>query len=113
MPAESKPMQALRKIALGLPGAEEGTSCNKAAFKVRKTAFMFMGMDEDSYNVMIKLRESLPEAAKLEGKEAERYRLGGHGWVKIVFPHKESPPRGLMARWIDESHRLLVPRRAK
>jgi hypothetical protein len=105
---ESKPMQALRKIALRYPEAEEGTSCNKSAFKARNKAFLFVGMDETSYNVMLKLRESLAEAAKLAAKEPHQYGVGGVGWIKATFSHKESPPPGLFERWIDESYRLLV-----
>ena len=30
---ESKPMQALRRVALGYPEAQEGTTCTKCAFK--------------------------------------------------------------------------------
>jgi len=105
---ESKPMQVLRKIALRYPEVEEGTSCNKAAFKARNKAFLFVGMDETSYNVMLKLRESLPEAAKLAAKEPNHYGVGGMDWVKATFSHNESPPAGLMEKWIDESYRLLA-----
>jgi hypothetical protein len=108
MRIESKPMQALRKIALQYPEAEEGTSCNKAAFKARNKAFLFVGMDQTSYNVMLKLRESLPEAARLAAKEPNHYGVGGMDWVKATFSHNESPPAGLMEKWIDESYRLLV-----
>ena len=105
---ESKPMQALRRIALQYPEAEEGTSCNKAAFKARNKAFLFVGMDETSYNVMLKLRESLPEAKKLAAKEPGHFGVGGMDWVKATFDHDESPPAGLMEKWIDESYRLLA-----
>jgi len=105
---ESGPIQALRKVALRYPEAQEGTSCGKSAFKARDKAFLFVGMDDDSYNVMVKLRESLAEAARLETKEPGTYSVGGHGWVKATFRHDESPPAGLLERWIDESYRLLV-----
>ena len=105
---ESGPVRALRRIALRYPEAEEGTSCSKSAFKARNKAFLFVGMDDGSYNAMVKLRESLAEAAKLATKAPNRYAVGGHGWVKVTFGHDESPPPGLLERWIDESYRLLV-----
>ena len=59
---------------------------------------------------MVKLRESLAEAAKLEAKEPECYAVGGHGWVKVTLGRDQFPPPGLLERWIDESYRLLVPK---
>lgn len=105
---ESKPMQALRRIALRFPEAEKGISCHKAAFKARNKAFLFMGTEETSCNVMLKLRDSLPEARKLAAKEPDHYGVGGMDWVKVTFSHSQSPPPGLMERWADESHRLLA-----
>lgn len=110
LPNESKPMKALRILALKFPEAQEGISCRKCAFKARDKAFFFMGMDETTYNLMLKLRVSLPEAAGLAAKFPTRYAVGGHGWVKLTFPHAEAPPPGLMERWLAESYRLLAPK---
>jgi len=101
-------MRSLRRVALRYPEAEEGTSCNKAAFKARDKAFLFLGTDDGSYNVMLKLGESLPEAAKLQSREPGRYAVGANGWVKATFAHDESPPPGLLENWIGESYRLLA-----
>jgi hypothetical protein len=108
---ESKPMQALRRIAMRLPEAQEGMVCQKAAFKAGNKAFFFMGMDDTSYNTMLKLRDSLPEATKLAAKQSDRYGVGAHGWVSATFDHGQSPPPDLFERWIDESYRLLVPKK--
>jgi YjbR protein len=105
---ETKPMRALRRAALRYPEAEEGTSCNKSAFRARNKAFLFLGVDEGSYNVMVKLRDSLAEASRLEKKKPRSYTVGGGGWVKATFGRDESPPPGLLERWIGESYRLLV-----
>ena len=106
--AQSKPMQALRRIAMALPEVEEGTSCNKSAYKARGKAFLFVGKNDKSYNVMLKLDDSQGEAAKLAAKEPGHYTIGGHGWIKVELEHAKSPPAGLMERWIEESYRLLV-----
>jgi hypothetical protein len=104
-------MQALRRIASRFPEVQEGMVCQKAAFKAGNKAFFFLGMDDTSYNTMVKLRDSLAEATKLAAKDPDRYGVGGHGWVSANFGHNESPPSGLFERWIEESYRLLVPKK--
>ena len=104
-------MKALRKVAMRYPEVQETVVCTKAAFKARNKAFLFIGTDDTCYNTMLKLRESLPEAAKLAAKEPKSYGVGGHGWVSATFNHDDSPPPGLLERWIDESYRLLVPKK--
>ncbi len=101
-------MQKVRKIALQLPEAEEGTSCNKSAFQARKKSFCFMGQKDDSYNVMVKLVDSLPEAEKLKADSPERFKVGLRGWTTLIFPHSESPPSGLLEKWVVESYRALA-----
>lgn len=103
-------MQALRGIAFRYPEVEEAASCNNRAFKARKKSFLFMGMDDDTWNVRIKLGDSIPEAEGLAKTHLDNYDVGSHGWTKVTFPHDQSPPDGLMERWIDESFRLLVPK---
>lgn len=103
-------MQTIREIAFRYPEVEEGASCNNRAFKARKKAFLFMGMDADNWNVRIKLGDSIPEAEKLAKKAPENCDVGKHGWTKVTFPLDQSPPDDLMMRWIDESYRLLVPK---
>lgn len=105
---KSKPMQDVRKIALSLHEAEEGTSSIKSAFQARKKSFCFMGQKDDSYNVMVKLVDSLPEAEKLQADSPERFKVGLHGWTTLIFPHSETPPSGLVAKWIVESYRALA-----
>ena len=103
-------MKSLREIALRYPEVEEGTSCGKRAFRARDKAFLFVGVDAGSWNAMFKLGASLPEAARLAKKKPGRYAVGGHGWVKATFGADDSPPAGLLERWIDESFRLLAPK---
>ena len=104
-------MQALRRIALRLPEAQEGVVCEKAAFKAGNKSFFFLGREDTGYNTMVKLRDSLAEAAKLAAKNPSRYGVGAHGWVSATFDHCEPPPAGLFERWIEESYRLLVPKK--
>jgi predicted DNA-binding protein (MmcQ/YjbR family) len=99
----------LRQLALALPQAEEGVSCNKAAFKAGGKAFLFVGSDNDATNAMLKLKSSLPEAKQLAAANPSTYKVGGHNWVTITRSHNQPrPPTALLQRWIQESFRLLV-----
>ena len=102
-------MKALRRAALRHPEAHEGISCEgtsleKRTVKANKKAFVFLG----AADIMVKLRESLPEATRLAAKQPDRYRAGAHGWVKATFVDDEAPPLALLERWIDESYRVVV-----
>ena len=109
-PTESKPMLAIRKLALSYPEVEETPSCVNRAFKARKKSFLFLGMKDETYSVRLKLSESLAEAERLAEKSPENYSVGMHGWTLVTLSHTKSPPRGLMKRWVDESFRLLAPK---
>lgn len=105
---ESAPMLALRKFALAFPETEEGSSCVKRAFKARKKAFFYLGMHDETYNIMVKLVDSIDEAADLESKDPDSYRVGAHGWTTVTYSHDVFPPQGLIEGWIEESYRALV-----
>ena len=107
---ESRPMAAIRKLALGYPEAAETDSCVNRAFKARGKSFVFLGMKDETYSVRLKLKDSLDEAEELATDSPENFDVGMHGWTLVTFPHSKSPPRGLMKRWIDESFRLLAPK---
>ena len=57
-----------------------------------------MGSDERTYNVMLKLRGSLTEAATQAAKMPERFAVGGHDRVTVTLDLNESPPPGLLER---------------
>ena len=81
-------------------GAEacEATVCDNttelsainASFSFGRDRSCFMRRKFDSYNVMVKLVDSLPEAAKPQADLPERYKVGLHGWTTLVFPHSEA-----------------------
>jgi len=102
---QNKPMQAIRRLALSYPEVEEGTSCRRTSFKARNKAFLFMGSTDESYDVMLKLKDSLPEAKKLAAKQSAHYKAGAGGWVTARFT-LTPPPQ--LERWIDENYRLLA-----
>ena len=86
----------------------EGTSLEKRTVKAHNKAFVFLGVAD----VMVKLRASLPEAARLAKKEPARYKAGARGWVTARLNGNEGPPLALLERWIDESYHLVVDRPA-
>jgi hypothetical protein len=102
-------MQALRKMAMRCPQAEEGIACKGTALecrtiKARNKAFL------RKTELRLKLGDSLAEAAKLAAKEPDRYQAGPGGWVKVTFSAAQPPPLDVLKRWIDESYRLLAPK---
>jgi hypothetical protein len=110
--SESGLMQTLRLFALRYPEAEEGIACQGTAlecstFKAGNKAFLFLGAAE----LRLKLGDSLAEAARHAAKSPELYAVGAHGWVKVMLPKDQAPPPGLLERWIDESYRLLAPKK--
>ena len=107
----NKHVAALRKIALSFPETVEGSSCNKLSYKAGKKAFLYLGEDDESYNLMVKLPDSYAEAEQRAKKDSEIYHPGSSGWVKCVFPASKAPPKGLLERWIEESFRALVPKK--
>jgi hypothetical protein len=108
--AKSDALAALQRLALSYPEVETATVCERTGYKARGKAFLFIGGDDESYNCMLKLRDSLAEAEALAKRQPENYAVGGHGWVTLTFPRKKSPPPQLLQRWLDESFRLLAPK---
>ena len=108
---ESKPVQDLRRMAMLLPEVEEGVSCNKSAFKAGQKSFLFVEINDESYNVMVKLVDSLSEAERRHKQQPECYKVGKHGWTTIVLPHSALFPAEMFERWVEESYRALVSRK--
>ncbi|MFQ5968548.1 MAG: MmcQ/YjbR family DNA-binding protein [Acidimicrobiia bacterium] len=103
-------IKTLREHSLTYPETNEGDSCVKRAFKARNKGFVYLGETEDSYNIILKLDESIPEAKALAAAEPDHYTIGNTNWVTVNFPADEIPPKGLIEGWIDESFRLQAPK---
>jgi hypothetical protein len=107
----SKPLQALRKLALGYPEAEEGIACagtslEKRTIKARNKAFLFLGVSD----LMLKLGDSVPEATSLAAKNPACCKVGASGWVTVSIGPDASPTLDVLERWVDESYRRLAPK---
>jgi predicted DNA-binding protein (MmcQ/YjbR family) len=106
-----KAFAALRAIALAYPGAKEDFPWGHSAFKVGKKAFIFAGADADGMGLSIKLKASRVDALELPFTKPTEYGLGKHGWVSASFEPGDAIPMGLLELWIDESYRLIAPKK--
>jgi predicted DNA-binding protein (MmcQ/YjbR family) len=100
------------RFALSLPGAHEDHPWGETVAKVNNKVFVFLGHADDpgGAGMSVKLRESHAEALGLPGAEPTGYGLGKAGWVDIRFG-EASPPVGVLTDWIEESYRIVAPRR--
>ncbi len=101
--------QALRTFALRYPDVQEGVACEgtsleKRTVKTQGKAFVFIGVGD----AMVKLSESLPEAARLATREPAFLHVGDNGWVTATFSADGSKKLRLLEKWIDESYRAIV-----
>jgi predicted DNA-binding protein (MmcQ/YjbR family) len=103
---------AIRTFALSLPGAAEDFPWGERVVKVNKKVFVFLGADEraDSTLMTVKLVESHGHALAIEGAEPTGYGLGRAGWVNVPLD-AEGISFDLLRDWIEESYRIIAPRR--
>jgi predicted DNA-binding protein (MmcQ/YjbR family) len=112
--ARSKPSggrairDALLQRALGFPEAWEDHPWEESVAKVGKKVFLFCGgADPDDPPVTVKLAESHEEALAL-GAAPAGYGLGRSGWVTVTC---SAVPPVLLEDWLEESYRLVAPKR--
>jgi predicted DNA-binding protein (MmcQ/YjbR family) len=103
--------ERLRDFALLLPGAWEDFPWGERVAKVGKRVFVFFGHDQRRPRfVTVKLVESHGHALAVEGAAPSGYGLGRAGWVNVPV-HAEGVNAGLLCDWIEESYRLVAPKR--
>jgi predicted DNA-binding protein (MmcQ/YjbR family) len=100
------------RFALGLPDAYEDHPWGESVAKVNKKVFVFLGAGDDpsSLGMTVKLRESHEEAVGIPGAAPSGYGLGRWGWVTVPF-RDTSPPVGVLEDWVEESYRIVAPKR--
>jgi predicted DNA-binding protein (MmcQ/YjbR family) len=101
----------VRAHAAGLPEAWEDHPWGETVYKVGKKVFVFFGMLESDtgLSLTVKLRDSHDEAMAFDWVEPARYGLDRGGWVTCLAP--DDMPADMITGWIDESYRLVAPRR--
>jgi predicted DNA-binding protein (MmcQ/YjbR family) len=98
-------------MALSLPEVREDHPWGHSAFKVGKKAFLFMASEKARLSLSVKLPQSGLLALSLPFAEPTGYGLGKSGWVTASFQAKQSPPLGVLERWLEESYRAIAPRK--
>jgi predicted DNA-binding protein (MmcQ/YjbR family) len=100
------------RFALALPEAYEDHPWDETVVKVAKKIFVFLG-NEDSPtwpSMTVKLRESEDQARAIPGAAPMGYGLGRAGWVTVPF-RTSLPPIGVLTDLVEESYRLVAPKR--
>jgi predicted DNA-binding protein (MmcQ/YjbR family) len=102
----------LRDFALSFPGAWEDFPWGERVVKVGKKIFVFLGHDDatEPSLMTVKLVESHGHALAIEGAAPTGYRLGRAGWVDVPVRAEGVTPE-LLRDWIEESYRIVAPKR--
>jgi predicted DNA-binding protein (MmcQ/YjbR family) len=102
----------LRTFALSLPGAWEDFPWGERVAKVNKKVFVFFGHDDatEPSLMTVKLVESHGHALAIEGAAPSGYGLGRAGWVNVPM-QAEGVTSELLRDWIEESYRVVAPKR--
>jgi len=111
---EEKPMselESLRDQALDYPEAAEEFPWGERVVKVVGKIFVFLNRGDGGIAVTLKLRASHAEAMMMPFVKPTGYNLGRAGWVTARFAPDEPLPMTLLAAWLDESYRLVAPKR--
>ena len=101
----------VREFALALPEAFEDHPWGEDVAKVGRKIFVFLGSSTStSRRMTVKLEEAHAHALAIEGAEPTGYGLGKAGWVTVPL---EAPgvDLELLRDWVEESYRIVAPRR--
>jgi predicted DNA-binding protein (MmcQ/YjbR family) len=102
----------LLAYALTFPEAYEDHPWGEVVVKVNKKVFLFLGVSDGSYppSFCLKLIDSNAQGLAVPGAAPAGYGLGKSGWVQVPL-ETELPPVEVLHDWIDESYRLVAPKR--
>jgi predicted DNA-binding protein (MmcQ/YjbR family) len=111
MPPVSPLAETARAFALGLPETWEDHPWGESVAKVGRKVFVFFGgPDTDArLRFTVKLRDSHEEAMSMPWVTPAGYGLDRGGWVTCAPPG--DTPIEMITGWIEESYRLVAPRR--
>ena len=107
----------LRAFVQTLPGAWEDLPWGERVAKVGKKVFVFnlaRGGDKEAHGppgIAIKLSDSHAAVAKRSFASPTGYGLGKSGWLTLRFDLDESPTAAELESWIEESYRLIAPKK--
>lgn len=106
-------MAPLREICLDYPEAEEALFFDHPTFKVRKKHFCMLFSGERGWSVFLKGAPGMQEA--VVERDPERFfrppYVGGKGWIGCWVEPAVAPDWDELEDLIDESYRLVAPKR--
>ncbi|MBK8099880.1 MAG: MmcQ/YjbR family DNA-binding protein [Planctomycetes bacterium] len=108
---ESSTCRTLREAALRFPLATQHEPWDHYAIKVKNKTFVFLADGEEGFSISCKLADSLADAKTLPFAAPTGYGLGKSGWMTASFGEAGDAPIALLLRWIDESYRLIAPKK--
>lgn len=100
----------LLAFALSLPETVEDHPWGETVAKVRNKVFVFLGGDPLANRITVKLVESQGHALSIEGARPSAYGLGKAGWVTVPVDTQDVDV-DLLCDWIEESYRIVAPKR--
>jgi predicted DNA-binding protein (MmcQ/YjbR family) len=101
----------LRDFALRYPEANEDFPWGERVVKVGKLIFVCLNRIEDTLKLCLKLTESNADALALTNVSPAGYGLGKNGWIVAEFGPSDEVPLEMLMRWIDESYRVVAPKK--
>jgi predicted DNA-binding protein (MmcQ/YjbR family) len=105
------PRPRLAAFARTLPESYEDHPWGELVVKVNKKIFVFLGSDGSATPSMaVKLVDSHVQALAVPGAAPSGYGLGKAGWVTVGVG-SSAVPVGVLEDWIEESYRLVAPKR--
>ncbi|HCP62157.1 MAG TPA: dGTPase [Actinobacteria bacterium] len=105
--------RGVRTFALGLPEAYEDHPWGESVAKVNKKVFVFLGLGDDPENLAFTVKltdDSHEQALSVPGAAPTGYGLGKAGWVTVPI-RDSTPPLAVLTDWVEESYRLVAPKR--
>jgi predicted DNA-binding protein (MmcQ/YjbR family) len=102
----------VKQFALSLPEAVEDHPWGEDVAKVSGKIFVFLGTSGPAATrrMTVKLEESHAHALSIEGAQPTGYGLSASGWVTVPL-EADGVDLGLLRDWIEESYRIVAPRR--
>jgi predicted DNA-binding protein (MmcQ/YjbR family) len=103
--------KSVRAHALSYPEATEDHPWGETAIKVKGKMFVVWRAERNRMSMSVKIPHSRESALMLPFAQPTGYGLGKAGWVTLTFTGKENLPVGILKDWIDESYRMVAPKK--
>jgi predicted DNA-binding protein (MmcQ/YjbR family) len=112
--AARSPREHAQAYALTFPGAHAEHPWEQTVIKVRRKVFLFVNgaiAPEAGVSLSVKLPQSGADVLQLPLAEPMGYGMGKYGWVTLLIMRDDHLPLRLLESWIDESYRVVAPKR--